>query len=133
MAERKKSEVRSLKSEVGDAIVEKPSDNNIEKSKPHSVNRQPSTVNSSINKEQKKELQKQQRIFQQLEEKIAELTNQKKHLEGALSDSSTYSDKNKFIQTETDYKKVTEQLSAANKEYEIIFEKIVVLEAGLTS
>ena len=148
MAERKKSEVRSPKLEVGGQKIEvgeKTTGINIEKSKLRSVDRQPSTVdsssannqrssaNASINKEQKKELQKQQRIFQQLEEKIAELTKQKKHLEGALSDSSTYSDKNKFIQTETDYKKVTEQLSAANKEYEIVFEKIVGLEAGLTS
>ena len=78
-------------------------------------------------------MQKQQRIFQQLEEKIAELTKQKNQLEGALSDSSTYSDKNKFIQAETNYKKVNEQLNAANKEYEIVFEKIVGLEAGLTS
>lgn len=97
------------------------------------LNSQQSTVNSSINKEQKKELQKQQRNFQQLEEKIAELTKQKSQLEGALSDSSTYSDKNKFIQTETNYKKINEQLNAANKEYEIVFEKIVSLEAGLTS
>ncbi len=148
MAERKKSEVRSPKLEVGGQKIEvgeKTTGINIEKSKLRSVDRQPSTVdsssannqrssaNASINKEQKKELQKQQRIFQQLEEKIADLAKQKKHLEGALSDSSTYSDKNKFIQTETDYKKVTEQLSAANKEYEIVFEKIVGLEAGLTS
>src|SRR5882757_2619591 len=38
-----------------------------------------------INKEQKKELQKQQRLFQQLEEKIASLTREKARLEASLS------------------------------------------------
>jgi len=111
--------------------TEKPVNNNKEKPKP--VNPQASPANAPINKEQKKELQKQQRIFQQLEEKIAELSKQKTQLEASLGNSSTYSDKNKFLQAEADYKKITDQLSAANKEYENIFEKIVALEEGLTS
>src|SRR5579871_100493 len=111
--------------------TEKPVNNNKEKQKP--VNHQASPANAPINKEQKKELQKQQRIFQQLEEKIAELSKQKTQLEASLGNSSTYSDKNKFLQAEADYKKITDQLSAANKEYENIFEKIVALEEGLTS
>ncbi|HLY70315.1 MAG TPA: ATP-binding cassette domain-containing protein, partial [Puia sp.] len=110
------------------------------------VNAQPSAIsvpvkstgmqpmnNSPINKEQKKELQKQQRIFQQLEEKVANLTKQKNQLEASLSDSSTYSDKNKFLEAETNYKRISGELSTANKEYEAVFEKIVGLEAALTS
>jgi len=81
-----------------------------------------------INKEQKKELQKQQRIFQQLEEKIASLTRQKSQLEASLADPATYSDKSKFVQAETDYKKASEELVKANKEYEQVFEKIMELE-----
>ncbi len=76
----------------------------------------------------KKELQKQQRIFQQLEEKIAKLNNQKAELEAALIDPATYSDKNKFLQTETDYKKANDELSELNDEYEKVFEKIMQLE-----
>ena len=76
----------------------------------------------------KKELQKQQKIFQQLEEKIADLNNKKQHLETALADPATYSDKNKFLQTETDYKKVCDELAILNSEYEKVFEKIMVLE-----
>ncbi len=76
----------------------------------------------------KKELQKQQRIFQQLEEKIADLNNKKQHLETALADPSTYSDKNKFLQTESDYKKVCDELAIQNSEYEKVFEKIMELE-----
>jgi len=81
-----------------------------------------------INKEQKKELQKQQRIFQQLEEKIASLTRQKSQLEASLADPATYSDKSKFVQAETDYKKTEDELRKANREYEQVFEKIMELE-----
>ena len=76
----------------------------------------------------KKELQKQQRIFQQLEEKIAALNEKKLQLETALAEPATYSDKNKFLQTETDYKKVCDELAIQNSEYEKVFEKIMELE-----
>lgn len=76
----------------------------------------------------KKELQKQQRRFQQLEEKIAKLSEQKHRLEAALADPATYSDKNKFLQTETEYKKVSVELTDLNAEYEKVFEKIMELE-----
>ena len=99
------------------------------------VNSQPSTVNNSsnspINKEQKKELQKQQRNFQQLEEKIALLTKQKNELEASLTDPSIYSDKNKFAQAESNYKKAAAELIPLNKQYEDLFEKIVSLESSL--
>ena len=85
-----------------------------------------------INKEAKKELQKQQRIFRELEEKIAVLTKQKVSLEASLSDPSTYSDRNKFMLAETAYKKAANELSQANLQYEQVFEKIVELE-GLES
>jgi ATP-binding cassette subfamily F protein 3 len=83
----------------------------------------------AVNKEFKKELQKQQKLFQQLEEKIAAMKERKKQLESALSDHTTYTDKNKFLQTESEYKKVSEELLKANIEYEKIFEKILKLEA----
>jgi ATP-binding cassette subfamily F protein 3 len=84
---------------------------------------------SPINKEQKKELQKQQRIFQQLEEKIASLTKQKTELEAALAHPATYSDKQKFLQAETAYNKAASELDQLNKQYEQVFEKIMELEA----
>ena len=83
-----------------------------------------------INKEQKKELQKQQRIFQQLEEKIAALTKERASLEASLADPSTYSDKTKFLQTEEAYKKADQDLARLNLEYEQVFEKIVQLEGN---
>jgi len=83
-----------------------------------------------INKEAKKELQKQQRIFQQLEENIAKLNQQKAALEAQLTAPETYGDKDKFVKTETDYKKVNDELKKLNKQYEEVFEKIMELEAN---
>jgi ATP-binding cassette subfamily F protein 3 len=77
----------------------------------------------------KKELQKQQKVFQQLEEKIAQLNKQKTTLEAQLTAPDTYADRNKFVQTETDYKKVSDELKLLNKQYEEVFEKIMELEA----
>jgi ATP-binding cassette subfamily F protein 3 len=85
-------------------------------------------VNAPINKEAKKELQKQQRIFQQQEERLAQLKEEKKRLEAALGSSEIYGDKNKYAQTESQYKKVNEELEKLNLDYEKIFEKIVHLE-----
>jgi ATP-binding cassette subfamily F protein 3 len=82
----------------------------------------------SVQSAVKKELQKQQKIFQQLEEKIANLNEKKQQLVTSLADPGTYSDKNKFLQTETDYKKVCDELAAQTSEYEKVFEKIMELE-----
>ncbi|HXB96238.1 MAG TPA: ATP-binding cassette domain-containing protein, partial [Puia sp.] len=86
---------------------------------------------ASVNKEAKKELQKQQRIFQDLEQKIATLSRQKDTLEASLADPGTYSDKNKFVTAETEYKKTSDLLEKANRQYEQVFEKIMELEKTL--
>jgi ATP-binding cassette subfamily F protein 3 len=85
-------------------------------------------TSSPINKEQKKELQKQQKIFQQLEERIAKLNKQKQELEASLIDPAIYSDKKKFLEAETAYKKAEAELVTLNAEYEKVFEKIMELE-----
>ncbi|HEX6848922.1 MAG TPA: ATP-binding cassette domain-containing protein, partial [Chitinophagaceae bacterium] len=82
-----------------------------------------------INKEHKKELQKQQRIFQQLEEKVTSLTKHKNDLAAALTDPVTYSDKQKFLQAESAYNQAAAELEQLNKQYEQVFEKIVELES----
>ena len=83
---------------------------------------------SAENKELKKELQKQQRVFQQLEQKISGLKERKLALEAALADPATYFDKTKFLQTEAEYKKIIEDLGKLNLDYERVFEKIIDLE-----
>ena len=84
-----------------------------------------------INKDVKKELQKQQRMLQQLEEKITTTTEQRNKMEQQLSEPSTYTDKNKFQQTETSYQRLSNELKQFNKEYELVFEKVMELESKM--
>ena len=81
-----------------------------------------------VDKEVKKEYQKNKTRFQQIEEKLAQLNKSKTDLELLMASPDGYVNKNKFHQTETDYKKVTNELEVLNKEYEIVFEKVMELE-----
>jgi ATP-binding cassette subfamily F protein 3 len=127
----RKSEVRNQKSEVGGQKSEgnKRSKGSAQTSdlRPQTSDLRPQT--SSINKDTKKELQKMQKQFQQLEEKIAALNIQKNELEASLSEPATYSDKTKFHTAETAYKKAAADLEQLNRDYESVFEKIMILEA----
>ena len=81
-----------------------------------------------VDKEVKKEYQKNKTRFQQIEEKLAQLNKSKTDLELLMASPDGYVNKDKFHQTETDYKKVTNELEVLNKEYEIVFEKVMELE-----
>lgn len=96
------------------------------KSQPLTTNRQQST--SSASSEIKKQLQNLQRKFQQLEEQVKKVTDQKAEAEAQLAAPDTYNNKQKFLETETRYKKLANQLAELNKEYESTFEKIMALE-----
>ncbi|MGZ5221103.1 MAG: ABC transporter C-terminal domain-containing protein, partial [Chitinophagaceae bacterium] len=122
-----KSEVKSEKQDTGNqkSVLKDQKRNSpvqTSDSRPH--------TSSPINKEAKKELQKQQRIFQQLEVQIAKLNTQKTELEAALVKPEIYSDKNKFLEAEASYKKAAEELSRLNLQYEKTFELIVSLEGN---
>jgi ATP-binding cassette subfamily F protein 3 len=124
-----KSEVRGQKQESGNQKSdESKKSNESDKSVSASDIRPQTSV--PINKEAKKELQKQQRIFQQLEAQIAKLNTQKSELEAALVTPEIYSDKNKFLEAEAKYKKTAEELSSLNLQYEKTFELIVSLEGN---
>lgn len=84
--------------------------------------------NTPINKEAQKELQKQQKLFQQAEKKLADLNKEKERLELALAAPEIYSNADQFKKTETDYQSVLKQLTVANKEYEQVFEKMLSLD-----
>ena len=45
-----------------------------------------------------------------------------------MADPENYANKEKFQQTETDYKNITTELNVLNKEYEVVFEKVMELE-----
>jgi ATP-binding cassette subfamily F protein 3 len=81
-----------------------------------------------IDKELKKEIQRQQKQLQQLEEQLTALTHRKNELAARLASPDVYSDKNKFLEAETTYKKTEQLLAGANKEYETVFEKLLELE-----
>jgi len=83
---------------------------------------------SPVDKEVKKEYQKNKTRFQQIEEKLVQLNKSKSSLELLMASPDGYANKDKFHQTETDYKKVTNELESLNKEYEIVFEKVMELE-----
>jgi ATP-binding cassette subfamily F protein 3 len=86
-------------------------------------------INTPINKEAKKELQKQQRLFQKVEEQLAALNAQKTQLEAKLGSPEAYSDKQVFADTEKQYKAVQAQLAELNTTYEQVFEKLMELES----
>ena len=79
----------------------------------------------------KKELQKQQKLFQKLEKDVAELNTQKEELEAKLASPDTYSNGDEFKKTEASYKQIVSKLDIANKEYELVFEKIIRLDEEL--
>lgn len=85
--------------------------------------------NLSVNKEQQKELQKQQKRLGNLEAEINGATTLKNRLEQALAAPENYTDKSKFATAETEYKNAVQALKKLNLEYELVFEKVMELEA----
>lgn len=82
-----------------------------------------------VDKDQKKELQKQQRLLQKTEEDIERLNKEKTSLEAALGSPDFYNDRTKFQETEKRYKEVNDRLKQLEKEYEKVFEVLMKLEA----
>jgi ATP-binding cassette subfamily F protein 3 len=91
---------------------------------------EPPKPNLPINKEAQKELQKQQRLFGQAEQKLAELNTKKQQLEAALAAPETYSDPQRFKKIESDYASLLQELKLANAQYESLFEKMMLLESN---
>ena len=84
--------------------------------------------NTVIDKTVKKELQRVQKQFQQIEEQIAATTDKKAELEKMLASPETYSDKHKFLEIEAAFQKTADALVNLQNEYEKIFEKLIALE-----
>lgn len=131
--ERKKVAAGKPKADNPPPVTENKKEEPVTPEKTASSNPQPATKPTSINKELKKEYQKQQRLLQQAEEKINSLTEEKNKLEASLSSPDTYSDKDKFLATENAYKKISRDLASLNSEYEKLFEKVMELEEKMTN
>lgn len=84
------------------------------------------------NREQQKELQKVKRQFEQVEEKVAKMSEEKKKLESDLALPEIYSDKEKFVEAEKKYNQKLKELAKNNDEYEKLFEKLMFLEEQIT-
>jgi ATP-binding cassette, subfamily F, member 3 len=93
------------------------------------TNQQPSS-NNNLDRDQKKELQKIQRQFQKAEEEVTKKNRKKAELELELGKPENYSDHQKFLALETEYKKVMQDLAVANADYEKLFEKIMEMEGS---
>jgi ATP-binding cassette subfamily F protein 3 len=82
-----------------------------------------------VKPEAKKELEKQQKRFKQIEVELARLNEQKAEIEKRLASPDTYQNADKFKQTEASYQQLLRQLTEANTQYESVFEKIILLES----
>lgn len=85
----------------------------------------PATQAGAVDKEKKKELQKAQKRFEQVERSLAEWQEKKQQLELKLSDPGIYSSKDVFLETEAAFTQANQQIDQLNKEYEQLFEKIM--------
>lgn len=87
----------------------------------------PAALNNQ-NREQQKELQKLQKQFSKTEAHLNELNQQKANIENDLANPEYYADRAKFVELEERYKTVQQKIATANKEYELLFEKIMQAE-----
>jgi ATP-binding cassette, subfamily F, member 3 len=96
--------------------------------KPEAETAKPQVVQHPINKDVKKLLQKQQRIVDQLDEKIRLLKEECSKLELRLTEPEVYADKKKFVEAESAYKKSDLALSEARIAYDTALENLIALE-----
>ena len=87
-------------------------------------------ASNTENNQQKKELQKLQKQFNKLEEDISILNNQKARVEADMAKPDIYENRDKFVQLENEYKSLQQKSTALNKEYEVLFEKIMEAESS---
>ncbi len=86
---------------------------------------------TSVSKDAKKQIQKQQRLVEQLEADINRLQSESSRLEMQLSAPEIYSDRQKFLVTESEYKKAALSLSVARQTYDTALERLMEMEEGL--
>lgn len=96
--------------------------------KPEAETAKRQLVQHPINKDVKKLLQKQQRMVDQLDEKIRLLKEECSKLELRLTEPEVYADKKKFVEAESAYKKSDRALSEARIAYDTALENLIALE-----
>ena len=76
----------------------------------------------------KKELIKQQKACQKLEEDIARVKKETAELEAKLGDPAFYNNKTEFLKVDEQYRQHSTKLAQLNKDYDKVFEQIMELE-----
>jgi ATP-binding cassette subfamily F protein 3 len=92
--------------------------------------KQAAKENQPVNKELQKELKREQNRLNNLESQIDQAKQEESKLETALGDPANYADRNQFVVIEADYKKAKAKREGLEKEYELVFEKVMELEAN---
>ena len=85
--------------------------------------------NVAIDKDLQKQIQKLQRVIAQLEQNIETLQKEKLDIESQMADPTIYSDTQKFHVVEKSYQDKNALIRSMNKEYEIAFNDLLVLES----
>ena len=88
-----------------------------------------STNNAPIDKDLQKQIQKLQKVIAQLEHNIEVLNKEKVAIELEMADPSIYTDTQKYQVVEKNYHDKNALIRAMNKEYEIAFGDLVLLES----
>jgi ATP-binding cassette subfamily F protein 3 len=82
-----------------------------------------------IDKELQKQIQKLQKAIAQIEHNIETLNKEKVEIELQMADPTIYSDHQKFQQVEKAYHDKNALIRSMNKEYEMAFNDLVILES----
>ncbi|HCL83154.1 MAG TPA: ABC transporter ATP-binding protein [Chitinophagaceae bacterium] len=115
------------------STLSKPASNKPKTEKPVAEQSKPSLVSSQpVNKEAKKQLQKQQKLVEQLDGDINRLQSESDCLEKQLSTPEIYADRQKFLVAESEYKKAALSLTLARQHYDAALEKLMELEESLS-
>jgi ATP-binding cassette subfamily F protein 3 len=124
MAKQKTSLTENAKTNPAPALEKK-------QAKPEPMAAPAETKSGPIDKELQKQIQKLQKLIAQIEHSIETLNKEKADIELQMADPSIYSDHQKFQQIEKGYHDKNALIRSMNKEYEIAFNDLVLLESKL--
>jgi ATP-binding cassette, subfamily F, member 3 len=85
-------------------------------------------ITQPVNKEAKKQFQKQQKLVEQLDVDIKRLQQESDRLELRLSAREIYADRQKFLVVESEYKKAALSLNVAKQQYDVALERLIEME-----
>jgi ATP-binding cassette, subfamily F, member 3 len=92
------------------------------------VQRKAPEITQPVNKEAKKQFQKQQKLVEQLDGDIKRLQLESDRLELQLSAPEIYANRQKFLVAESEYKKAALSLNVAKQQYDVALEKLIEME-----